>query len=153
MIPLVTVGLAEFGDKTQLSILLLSSKVKRRLNLLLGVLIAFLVVDGIAILLGQYVTTLVPRSWVNIVASIIFIIFGLILFTSKSSTADDYFESCFRSPFYLGFTLIFLSEWGDKSQIVSGLFSIQLHSSTRRGNDIPRHALLNSHIFWRAYLQ
>ncbi len=58
--------------------------------------------------------------------SIIFIIFGmLILFSSKSRNVDEYFESCWRSPFYLGFTLIFLSEWGGKSQFVSGLFSTQ----------------------------
>ncbi|MFP3909223.1 MAG: TMEM165/GDT1 family protein [Archaeoglobaceae archaeon] len=126
LIPLVTVGLAEFGGKTQLSVLLLSSRVKRRFNLLMGVLAAFLIVDGFAILVGQYITTIAPNSWVNTAASIIFIIFGvLVLFSIKSSTADEYFESCFRSPFYGGFTLIFLSEWGDKSQIVSGLFSTQ----------------------------
>lgn len=126
LVPLVTVGLAEFGDKTQLSILLLSSRVKNRFNLLVGVMAAFLVVDGFAILVGSYVANILPYGWVSTAASIAFIIFGiLVLFSSKSSTADEYFRSCSRSPFYVGFTLIFLSEWGDKSQIVSGLFSTQ----------------------------
>jgi putative Ca2+/H+ antiporter (TMEM165/GDT1 family) len=28
-----------------------------------------------------------------------------------------------KNPFYLGFGLIFLAEWGDKTQIASGLFA------------------------------
>ena len=40
LIPFVTTGLAELGDKTQLSILLLSSKTKKHLELLLGVMAA-----------------------------------------------------------------------------------------------------------------
>jgi len=51
LIPLIVTGLAEFGDKTQLSILLLSSRTKKHLHLLLGVVLAFLIVDGVAVFL------------------------------------------------------------------------------------------------------
>jgi len=50
LIPLVAIAAAELGDKTQISILLLSSKTKKHLQLLLGVMLAFLIVDGIVIL-------------------------------------------------------------------------------------------------------
>ena len=47
LIPLIIVGLAELGDKTQLSTLLLASKTERHIQLFLGVILAFLIVDGI----------------------------------------------------------------------------------------------------------
>ncbi|MGV8176067.1 MAG: TMEM165/GDT1 family protein [Methanothrix sp.] len=49
------VGLAEIGDKTQLSILLLSSRTREYARLLLGVMLAFLLADGFSILVGSYV--------------------------------------------------------------------------------------------------
>lgn len=77
LIPLVTVGLAELGDKTQLSLVLLSSKTEKRLQLLLGVMLAFLIVDGIGILLGSWITNVVPESWLKTLSGITFLAFGL----------------------------------------------------------------------------
>jgi len=77
------VGLAELGDKTQLSVFLLSSKTKEHLNLLLGVMLAFLVVDGIAILAGDWITNIIPASLIKILSGVIFIIFGVLILRSK----------------------------------------------------------------------
>jgi len=71
LLPLVAVGLAEPGDKTQLSILLLSSRTKNHLQLLMGVMLAFLIVDGAAILIGSFVISVVPIVFLKIVSSII----------------------------------------------------------------------------------
>lgn len=121
LIPLILVGLAEFGDKTQLSILLLSSKTKKHLQLLVGIMLAFLVVDGIAILAGEWITNILPTSLIKISCCVIFIIFGLlILITKKEEIKSKY---CPKGPFYSGFVLIFLAEWGDKTQIASALFA------------------------------
>ena len=60
LIPLIVVGLAELGDKTQLSTLLLASKTERHLHLFLGTILAFLIVDGIAILAGEWITHIAP---------------------------------------------------------------------------------------------
>jgi len=59
LLPLAAVAVAELGDKTQLSILLLSSKTERHLRLLLGVVSAFFIVDGIAVLVGSWITNIV----------------------------------------------------------------------------------------------
>ena len=123
LIPLIVVGLAEFGDKTQLSVLLLSSKTKKHLHLFLGVILAFLVVDGIAILAGQWITNVVPANVIKIFSGIIFIIFGIMLLRNKNEEVKGKYYS--KSPFYSGFALIFLAEWGDKTQIASGLFATQ----------------------------
>ncbi|ODS35185.1 MAG: hypothetical protein A7316_10735 [Candidatus Altiarchaeales archaeon WOR_SM1_86-2] len=121
LIPLIVVGLAELGDKTQILILLLSSKTKKHMHLLLGVTLAFLVVDGIAILAGELITNIVPTSLIKIASGIIFVIFGVLILISKQEEIKSKYYS--KSPLYSGFVLIFLSEWGDKTQIASGLFA------------------------------
>ncbi|MDD4650948.1 MAG: TMEM165/GDT1 family protein [Methanothrix sp.] len=125
IIPLLAVGLAEMGDKTQLSILLLSSKTQEYFRLLLGVMLAFLLADGIAILLGSWVTSVIPVDLVKIVSGLVFILFGLLIL--KGDRDDDTEESNLsaRRAFASGFTMIFLSEWGDKTQIASALFATE----------------------------
>lgn len=125
IIPLLAVGLAEMGDKTQLSILLLSSKTQEYLRLLLGVMLAFLLADGVAILLGSWVTSVIPVDLVKIVSGLVFILFGLLIL--KGDRDDDAEESSLsaKRAFASGFTMIFLSEWGDKTQIASALFATE----------------------------
>ena len=123
LIPLTVVGLAELGDKTQLSIFLLASKTKRHLYLLIGAILAFLVVDGIAILAGEWVASLLPANYIKFASGIIFVVFGIFIIRSKREETKREFYS--KNPLFLGFTLIFLSEWGDKTQIATGLFTTQ----------------------------
>ena len=56
IIPLIAIGLAEMGDKTQLSVILLSSRTREYIPLLAGVMLAFLITDGFAILIGSWMT-------------------------------------------------------------------------------------------------
>jgi len=126
LIPLVAISLAELGDKTQLSILLLSSKTKKHLHLLLGVVLAFLIVDGVAILLGSWIMNIVPVNWLKISSGIIFIIFGVLILTENEARGESKFRS--KNSFLSGFIMIFVSEWGDKTQITSGLFAAQYNS-------------------------
>jgi len=123
LIPFVVTSLAELGDKTQLSILLLSSKTRKHLHLLLGVILAFLIVDGVAILLGSWITNMVPINWLKTLSGIIFIIFGVLILRKNAAKSQS--ELYFKNSFLTGFMLIFISEWGDKTQIASGLFATQ----------------------------
>jgi putative Ca2+/H+ antiporter (TMEM165/GDT1 family) len=126
-IPLVAVALAELGDKTQLSILLLSSKAKKHLQLLLGVMLAFLIVDGAAVLLGAWITSIVPLHLVKMFSGAIFIIIGALMLIealySRDKEAKKEGKLHFKNSFLSGFLLIFVSEWGDKTQIASALFA------------------------------
>ncbi|MGB3457770.1 MAG: TMEM165/GDT1 family protein [Halobacteriota archaeon] len=79
LIPLIVVGLAELGDKTQLSVLLLASKTEKHLLLFLGTILAFFIVDGIAILAGEEITHLIPGSLMKILSAAVFIISGLLI--------------------------------------------------------------------------
>jgi len=123
---LVAVAIAELGDKTQLSILLLSSKTQKHGSLLLGVLLAFLIVDGIAIAAGSWVTSIIPLQIVKIISGILFIVFGLVMLIPKEKEVEP--KKAYNNAFISGFFLIFLAEWGDKTQIASGLFGTQYNA-------------------------
>ena len=124
IIPLLAVGLAEMGDKTQLSILLLSSRTREYFRLLLGVMLAFLLADGFAILVGSWVTSVIPVHLVKLVSGAVFILFGILILKGDQ---DEEVESNLsaKRAFVSGFTMIFLSEWGDKTQIASALFATE----------------------------
>jgi putative Ca2+/H+ antiporter (TMEM165/GDT1 family) len=120
LIPFVSIGLAELGDKTQLAVLCLASKTKKYIQLLSGVILAFAITDGLAILLGNFITAHIPMVYIKIAAGAIFIIFGLITLLNNK-TEDAQCE--LTQPFPSGFLLILISEMGDKTQIASGLFA------------------------------
>jgi Ca2+/H+ antiporter, TMEM165/GDT1 family len=113
------------GDKTQLSILLLSSRTREYFRLLLGVMLAFLLADGFAILVGSWVTSVIPVHLVKLVSGAVFILFGILIL--KGGQDDEPESSLFsaKRAFVSGFSMIFLSEWGDKTQIASALFATE----------------------------
>jgi putative Ca2+/H+ antiporter (TMEM165/GDT1 family) len=124
IIPLLAVGLAEMGDKTQLSILLLSSRTREYFRLLLGVMLAFLLADGFAILVGSWVTNVVPVHLVKLASGLVFILFGILtLLGDRDEEAESNLSA--KRAFVSGFSMIFLSEWGDKTQIASALFATE----------------------------
>jgi len=125
LIPLVAIAIAEMGDKTQLSILLLSSKTKNHLQLLVGVMSAFLIVDGIAIVAGSWITTIVPINILKIVSGAVFILFGLLMLRNKGEEGES--KARYKNVFLSGFLLILLTEWGDKTQIAAALFAIKFN--------------------------
>jgi len=122
MVSFIAVGLAELGDKTQLSILLLSSKTKHHLSLLLGVVLAFLIVDGVAVLAGSWVASVISPEMLKLVSGPVFIIFGLLILKGGVEGMENKIFS--KNPLLAGFMLIMLTEWGDKTQIAAGLLAM-----------------------------
>lgn len=123
LIPFITIALAEIGDKSQILVFLLASRTKKHIQLLLGVMLAFLVVDGFAILVGSWIVNLIPLFWLKIIAGSLFIILGLLSILQKEDKTQEKPE--LKNPFLSGFTLILLAEWGDKTQLASALFSVE----------------------------
>ena len=124
IIPLLAVGLAEMGDKTQLSVLLLSSRTREYAQLLAGIMLAFLLADGFAILVGSWVTGVIPVHLVKLVSGAVFILFGVMILRGDKEEEEESRLSP-RNAFVSGFSMIFLSEWGDKTQIASALFATE----------------------------
>jgi putative Ca2+/H+ antiporter (TMEM165/GDT1 family) len=104
----LAITIAELGDKTQVSILLLSSKTKKYTYIFLGVFLTFLIVDGIAILTGNLITSLVDVTILKTISGIIFIIFGLyMLFNKKEEREEKKYD---KNIFISAFLMIFLTE-------------------------------------------
>ncbi|MFH1055611.1 MAG: TMEM165/GDT1 family protein [Candidatus Altiarchaeota archaeon] len=142
LIPFFAVGLAELGDKTQLSILLMSSRIGRRRELLLGVMLGFLLVDGLAVLAGWLAADFVPVGVLKTFAAIIFIAFGLMALMGGESEEED--QRWDRSPFMSGFLMVSVMEFGDKTQIAAGLFATQYNPLMVLGGAIAALALLSA---------
>ena len=122
IIPLFAVGLAELGDKTQLAVLSLAAKHKEHWHLFWGAMLAFLLVDGIAILFGGIITNYIPLLYLQLLAGIIFIIFGILTLRSEDGNPLPLRNN---GTFTSAFTLIFIAELGDKTQIASAVFATQ----------------------------
>ena len=125
MIPLAAIAVAELGDKTQLSVLLLSSKTDKHLQLLVGVMLAFLIVDGVAVLAGSWITNVIPMFYLKIISGLVFILFGLFMLLNNKEEEEA--KSKYKNVFLSGFLLIMLTEWGDKTQIAAALFAINFN--------------------------
>lgn len=69
--------MAEMGDKTQFMTLAMSARYSA-VTVLSGVFIGTLLVSLISVLLGQTVGRLLPYFWINLLAGIAFIVFGLL---------------------------------------------------------------------------
>jgi putative Ca2+/H+ antiporter (TMEM165/GDT1 family) len=123
IIPFLAIAIAELGDKTQISILLLSSRTKKYSFIFLGVFLAFLTVDGIAILAGNLITSYADVTILKTISGIIFIIFGIYILLNKKKEKEE--KKYDKNIFISAFLMIFLTEWGDKTQIAAALFATQ----------------------------
>ncbi|MCD6125436.1 MAG: TMEM165/GDT1 family protein [Thaumarchaeota archaeon] len=114
---IATIALAEVGDKTQISILLLSTQTRRPIKLLLGVFAAFLVVDGVAVVFGSMMKQILPAYILRIFGSLMFMILGIFILIGWRSREQTNIERIFKNSFTVGFSATFLAEWCDKTQI------------------------------------
>jgi len=121
LIALLLVMLAELGDKTQLLVLALAARY-RPTHVIVGVAIAVLLLQMIAVLLGTVAGSLLPEKAVAIVAGLLFIGFGV--WTWRDASGDDVGEDLAERGRRLGpvFTVaaaFFVAELGDKTQLMT----------------------------------
>ena len=117
LLPLISsfgiIALAEFGDKTQVTIVCLSAN-KRVKTVFLGAILAFALVDGISALIGGTIAAFIPTQWVGIGAGVAFLVFGVYSLLSKTEEAKVRNSSLSIAR---SFSLIALMELGDKTQL------------------------------------
>jgi len=108
------VALAELGDKTQLAAITLCSR-QKPFQVFLGTILALILVNGIGVLIGGALATLLPMYWIGIGAGITFIAFGLYTLLSKDTKEVKPKES--RFAILTSFSMVTLMELGDKTQL------------------------------------
>ena len=117
--------ISEIADKTQLVILGLALKYKASFQVFIGALIAHSFMDAIAIVVGYFFSFQIQTNMLKIIVGIAFIllgIYGLVkIYRKKIKKQEKEVEG--RTPFVMAFLTVMLSEFGDKTQISSGLLS------------------------------
>ena len=118
------IGLAEIGDKSQLVCMALAARY-RPWPVLLGAIVAFAVLNIIAVVFGAAAAHWLPDRVVLAVVGILFLLFGVHALRHSMDHAGDISEvRGSRSLFISTLLLITLAEFGDKTQIaVAGMGS------------------------------
>jgi len=107
------VAIAEFGDKTQLAAITLCSR-HRPASVFAGTMLAFTLVDGVGVLIGGALASLLPISLLKIGSGIVFILFGL--YTLRSEEAEPAKRRNHKIGIIASFSMVVLMEMGDKTQ-------------------------------------
>ena len=119
------VALAELGDKTQLVCMILATR-HPPAPVLLGAVAAFAVLNLLAVLFGAAAAAWLPEWLIAATVAILFAVFGMRALREADAETVEVQEYAGRGVFLSAFTLIFLAELGDKTQLaVAGLAGTQ----------------------------
>ncbi len=117
--PLLTtfglIAMAEFGDKTQLTVIALSAGYDR-VRVFSGVVLAFALVTGLGVLVGEGLLRIIPENLIKIMAGLLFVVFGIRMLMSRED-CDEESNSQVSNIFISTFSMIALAEMGDKTQL------------------------------------
>lgn len=117
------IALAEFGDKSQLVCMTLAAR-HRGLPVVLGAIAAFAVLNLLAVLFGAAVAAWLPEWVVTAAVALLFAWFGIAALRFEEDDDEEIEEKPGHGVFATTFLMIFLAEFGDKTQIaVAGLGS------------------------------
>lgn len=123
VISATTVALAEIGDKTQLLSLLLASRYRKPVPIIVAILLATLANHAIAAWFGVVVSNYLSPDvlkWAVVVSFVAMAAWVLI-----PDKMDDEESISNRGPFVASFIAFFLAEVGDKTQIATSILGAQ----------------------------
>lgn len=122
---LTFVVLAEMGDKTQLLAMAFATRYRWQ-TVMWGVFAATILNHLLAVVVGTYLTKLIPLTTIQIAAAASFILFGLWTIRGDELNGED--KSRGRSPFWTVAIAFFFAEMGDKTQLATVALAAQFSS-------------------------
>jgi len=108
-----TLFIAEMADKSQLVTFCLSVS-NSGLKVFLGAFIALSLNIGLVVIFGSIIVNLIPQNIIILIGAAIFLGIGFYTFFSDQESKP---VTCPGSGFWTAFTLIFIAEMGDKTQL------------------------------------
>ncbi|GAB3486606.1 TMEM165/GDT1 family protein [Marinomonas epiphytica] len=117
---ITSVAIAEMGDKTQLLALFLATRFSSKTAIVLGILFATLLNHLMSAWLGAEAARWIPAQWSQWLIGLSFIAVAIwLLVPDQDDSADN--KLLKYSAFWASFTLFFIAEIGDKTQIATVL--------------------------------
>ena len=125
------IALAEIGDKSQLVCMTLAAR-HRGLPVVLGAVAAFAFLNLLAVLFGAAIAAWLPEWIVTAAVAVLFAVFGISALRFEEEDGDEEIkEKPGHGIFATTFLMIFLAEFGDKTQIaVAGMGSTAAPTAT-----------------------
>ena len=118
---LFTQFIAEMGDKTQLMLVAMTSKFKLK-DILLGTGVAIIVLNGLAVLAGGLVSTVVPTWRIRLIAGAAFLFFAATTLKSDDDEEENVKDRKIKFAPLSVFCTFFVAELGDKTQLTAITF-------------------------------
>jgi Ca2+/H+ antiporter, TMEM165/GDT1 family len=112
------IAAAEIGDKSQLVCMTLASR-HRALPILLGAILAFAVLNTLAVVFGVAIANWLPQYVVAGTVALLFAVFGIhaLRVQEEDEETEEVVEKSGHSIFFTTFLLITVAEFGDKTQL------------------------------------
>lgn len=123
IISMTTVALAEIGDKTQLLSLLLASRYRKPVPIILAILFATLINHALAAWLGVVVSDYLSPEVLRWVVCASFALMALWVLIPDKIDEDESISA--KGPFIASFTAFFIAEIGDKTQIATSILGAE----------------------------
>ena len=128
LVSTLVVAIAEIGDKTQLLAILLATRFKKPVPIILGILAATLANHALAATAGYWVSDLLSGVWFRWAIAVSFIAMAAWALIPDKADDDDA-PSAGRYGVFLTTTIaFFLVEMGDKTQIATVALGAKFHA-------------------------
>lgn len=108
--------LAEMGDKSQLLAMTLAHRY-RAAPVIIGTFAAFVVLNILAVLVGEGLSRTLPREIVLAAAGVLFLLFAYRSWSTAGDGNEEVPATDHRRAWLISFSLIFVAELGDKTQL------------------------------------
>ncbi|WP_051569378.1 TMEM165/GDT1 family protein [Alkaliphilus transvaalensis] len=115
--------MAEMGDKTQILAMAFATKYSLH-KVLLGVALGSFLNHGLAVLLGTYLTHLIPLDNIRLLSAFAFVVFGLWTLKLEEDEGEEASKNKF-GPILTVALAFFIGELGDKTQLTAITLSTQ----------------------------
>ena len=134
---LLTMFIAEMGDKTQLLMIAMTSRYKLR-DIIIGAGLSILALNAMAVGLGAIISTLIPTWLIKIIAALAFFYFAWSTLKKEGEEEEeDTSKETAKHPILAVFGTFFIAELGDKTQLTAITFA-----ANEGANSALSHAIL-----------
>lgn len=126
-VSVLLVALAEMGDRTQLLTIMLASRYRKPVPILLGILVATLANHALAATAGFYLSSLLSATWFKYAVSASFVAMAIWALIPDKADEDGKPGQLRMGVFLTTAVTFFLVEIGDKTQIATAALAARYH--------------------------